>query len=154
MKTRLYRSRTDRMVGGVCGGLGKYLGIDSTFVRLLFVLLALANGVGVLIYLVLWLIVPREGQAEAVSVEETIRTGAEEIAERARGLGDEMRETAPGLHQQTGPIIGTALIVLGVVFLLENLNFPWLWWLDLDVLWPLLLILAGLALLLRRAKGD
>jgi len=151
---KLYRSRTDKMLGGVCGGLGQYLGIDSTLVRLFFVLLALANGVGVLIYLVMWLIVPREGQAEEATTEETIRAGADEIAERAQAMGDEVREAVRGSHPQAGLIIGAALIVLGAYFLLQNLNFPWLWWLRFGFLWPVLLIVAGLALLLRRAKGE
>ena len=151
---KLYRSRTDKMLGGVCGGLGQYLGIDSTLVRLFFVLLALANGVGVLIYFVMWLIVPREGQAEEATTEETIRAGADEIAERAQAMGDEVREAVRGPHLQAGIIIGAALIVLGAYFLLQNLNFPWLWWLRFGFLWPVLLIVAGLALLLRRAKGE
>jgi len=46
------------------------------------------------------------------------------------------------------------LIALGAVFLLQNLNLAWLRWLDFDVLWPVLLIVAGLALLLRRVKGE
>lgn len=154
MKTKLYRSQTDSMIGGVCGGLGQYLGIDSTIVRLFFVLLVLGNGVGVLIYLVLWLIVPREGQAEEATVEETIRAGAGEIAERARALGDDLREAARSPNPQAGLIIGAALIVLGVVFLLQNLDIAWLRWLNFDVLWPVLLVVAGLALLLRRVKGE
>ena len=154
MVTKLYRSRTDKMLGGVCAGLGQYLGIDPTIVRLFFVLLALAEGVGVLIYFALWLIVPREDRAEAATVEETIRAGAGEIAERARTLGYEAREAVRGPHPQAGLLIGAVLIVLGAVFLLQNLSFPWLWWLDLDVLWPILLVVAGLFLLLRRAKGK
>ncbi|HEX9116593.1 MAG TPA: PspC domain-containing protein, partial [Anaerolineae bacterium] len=59
MSTRLYRSRKDHMVAGVCGGLGEYLGIDSTLVRLFFVLLALPGaGVGFALYLILWVILP------------------------------------------------------------------------------------------------
>lgn len=58
MARRLYRSRTEKMLGGVCGGLGELLDIDPTIVRLVFVLLALWGGSGVLIYLVLWLIAP------------------------------------------------------------------------------------------------
>lgn len=154
MNTKLCRSRTDSMIGGVCGGLGQYLGIDSTIVRLFFVLLALGNGVGALIYLLLWLIVPREGQAEETTMEETIRAGAGEIAERARALGDDLREAVRHPNPQAGLIIGVALTVLGVVFLLQNLNLTWLRWLDFDVLWPVLLIVAGLALLLRRVKGE
>ena len=57
---RLYRSRTDRMIGGVCGGLGKYLNIDPTLVRLLMVALALFGGPGLVIYLVMLIIVPEE----------------------------------------------------------------------------------------------
>lgn len=58
MARRLYRSKTEKMLGGVCGGLGELLDIDPTIVRLVFVLLALWGGSGILIYLVLWLIAP------------------------------------------------------------------------------------------------
>lgn len=57
---RLIRSRDDRMLFGVCAGLAQYLGIDPVIVRLLAVLLTLWNGVGLLIYLVLAIIVPQE----------------------------------------------------------------------------------------------
>jgi len=57
---RITRSRTDRVVAGVAGGLAAYFNIDPTFVRLAFVVLALLNGFGALLYLVLWLIVPND----------------------------------------------------------------------------------------------
>lgn len=57
---RLYRSRSDRMIAGVAGGLGEYLGIDATIIRLLFVLTFFGAGSGVLIYLVMLLVVPEE----------------------------------------------------------------------------------------------
>lgn len=155
MNTRLYRSRTDAMIGGVCGGLGKYLGIDSIFVRLFFVLLALAgNGIGALIYFLLWIIVPLEGQSEDATLRETVRTGSEEIAGHARAVGEDLRNMVSRPHPQTGLVIGAALIILGTYFLLENLRFPWLRWLDFNVLWPTLLIIGGLALLLRRTRGG
>lgn len=59
-KRKLYRSESDRMVGGVCGGLGDYLDIDSTLVRIIFVALALMGGPGFLVYLILLIIVPSE----------------------------------------------------------------------------------------------
>lgn len=55
---RLYRSRTNVMLGGVCAGLADYFNLDPTIMRLIFVLLALLGGHGVLVYLILWLIVP------------------------------------------------------------------------------------------------
>jgi phage shock protein C len=57
---RLTRSRTDRMIAGVCGGFAAYSGIDATIVRLLMVLLAAFGGGGVLLYLVAWVLVPEE----------------------------------------------------------------------------------------------
>ena len=57
---RLYRSRTDRMIGGVCGGLGKYLNVDPTLVRLVFALTALFGGPGLLAYLIMLIVVPEE----------------------------------------------------------------------------------------------
>lgn len=57
---RLYRSRTERMLGGVCGGLGVYFTIDPTLIRVLFVVLALGSGAGLIAYLLLLIIVPIE----------------------------------------------------------------------------------------------
>ena len=62
MERKLYRSRSDVMLGGVCAGLGHYLDLDPTVVRVVFALLALAGGHGLLLYLILWLIVPPEPQ--------------------------------------------------------------------------------------------
>ncbi len=63
---KLYRSVNDRMVAGVCGGLGQYLGIDTTVVRLIFVLLALAGGPGILAYIVLWIVVPEDSMTPPI----------------------------------------------------------------------------------------
>ena len=62
---RLYRSRTDRMLGGVCGGLGAYLSLDPTLIRVIAVLLAVLTGFipGLIVYLVMMLIVPLEPAA-------------------------------------------------------------------------------------------
>ena len=63
---KLYRSRTERWLAGVCGGLGNYFGVDPTLVRVIFVILSLTFGSGLLIYLVLWLIIPNEPEATPV----------------------------------------------------------------------------------------
>lgn len=64
MQPRLTRSRTDRMIAGVCGGLGHYFGIDPVIVRLIFVVLAITTFITPLIYPVLWLIMPQGGQPQ------------------------------------------------------------------------------------------
>ena len=77
---KLYRSRSDRMIGGVAAGLGDYLNVDTTIMRLLFVFFALAGGPGILVYLVMLLVVPEEplGAAEAVVEAEEVAEPVEE----------------------------------------------------------------------------
>jgi phage shock protein C len=57
---KLYRSKTNRKLAGVCGGLAQYFNIDATIIRVLFVVLAILGGSGLLLYLALWIIVPKE----------------------------------------------------------------------------------------------
>ncbi len=60
--SRLMRSRSDQMIGGVCAGLAKYFALDPTLVRLVFVLMLLFGGHGFLIYLILWVVMPLENE--------------------------------------------------------------------------------------------
>ncbi len=60
---RLYRSRRDRMIGGVAGGLAEYLATDPTVIRLAFALSILLGGAGVIAYLIMWVVIPEEPQA-------------------------------------------------------------------------------------------
>lgn len=61
MDKKLYLSNTNKKVGGVCGGVGEYFGIDPTIVRLLWFLSIFLSGFGLLAYLVAWIIMPRRG---------------------------------------------------------------------------------------------
>ncbi len=67
MDTRLVRSRDDKLIAGVCGGLARALGVDSTIVRLVFVLSVFAAGVSPLIYVILWIVMPEEAPASSYS---------------------------------------------------------------------------------------
>jgi len=64
MRPRLTRSRTDAVIAGVCGGLGEYFTIDPIIARLFFVLVTFSSGIGVPVYLLLWLIMPRKRESE------------------------------------------------------------------------------------------
>ena len=162
MTNKLFRSRSDKMLGGVCGGLAAYLGIDSTLVRLFFVLLALGPGIGVLVYIIMWILVPEEGEerpwqpkfGEAGGSAGEAQPASEMIGERARAMGAELRQAVQHPHPKAGLIIGGALIVLGGLYLLENLNIPALRWIQFDSLWPFLLILAVVALPGRQLSGT
>lgn len=149
MTNQLYRSRTDVMLGGVCGGLARYLRIDATLVRLVAVILALSNGIGVILYLVLWIIVPQEPATGLAA--DTTTSGADEVAQRIRTLGSDVGTAVSTAHPRAGFLIGGALIVMGALFLLERMNLIWF---DSNIVWPLLLIAGGAALLVRRARGG
>ncbi|HEV2681054.1 MAG TPA: PspC domain-containing protein [Rhodanobacter sp.] len=58
MEKRLYRSRNDRKLAGVCGGIAEYYGWDPTMVRVAWIVLTLLGGSGILIYLIMWLVMP------------------------------------------------------------------------------------------------
>lgn len=60
---RLYRSRTDKQIAGVCGGLAKYFDLDATIVRLIFIAISLAGGPGLILYIVLAIVIPEEDLA-------------------------------------------------------------------------------------------
>jgi phage shock protein C len=57
---KLYRSKANRKLAGVCGGLAQYFNVDATLIRVLFVLLAVLGGSGLVLYLAMWIIVPNE----------------------------------------------------------------------------------------------
>jgi phage shock protein C len=142
---RLYRSKTDSMIGGVCGGVGAYFGIDPTLVRLIFVLLAIFGGGGVLFYLILWIVIPLEGRSPATS-QQIIQDNAQEVADRAREFGKGIERGFNSSPQTTprnnGVLFGVVLIVLGGLFLLQNLLH-----ISFGQFWPVILIVIGLAML-------
>lgn len=78
---RLTRSKTERWIGGVCGGIGNYFNLDPTVIRVIFVLAALILGGGLLIYLILWLIIPLEAETDAVVAEPAAEEAPEEEGE-------------------------------------------------------------------------
>jgi phage shock protein PspC (stress-responsive transcriptional regulator) len=57
---RVYRSRTDRVLGGVCSGLGKYFGLDPVLLRVLWAIAFFVGGAGLLAYIIAWIIIPEE----------------------------------------------------------------------------------------------
>lgn len=158
MDNRLHRSRKERMIGGVCGGLAEYFRIDPTLVRLVFVLLTLANGMGVLAYLILWVIMPEEERVSAPT-EEVMRENIQEIGKEARRVEEEIKSAFGGEEGKEEPKPappsrtlwpGVILILLGSFFLLKNLSL--LWWFDWGKLWPLILIAIGVIILVDRLR--
>lgn len=57
---KLYRSKSNRILAGVCGGIGEYFKVDPTIVRLLWLLISITGGAGVIAYIIAWIIIPKE----------------------------------------------------------------------------------------------
>lgn len=87
---RITRSRDERIIAGVAGGLAAYFGIDPLFIRIGFIVLALFNGIGIMLYLALWLIVPNanslsEGRATVQEAIVEMQAFVGELIARVRG---------------------------------------------------------------------
>ncbi len=154
MEKRLYRSRSDRMIWGVCGGLAKYFDIDPTIVRIIAVLLVFASGAGILAYIILAIVVPLEN-SPVTEPKDVIKENVEEMKQTASHIGQEIRstfareegtsgETAKGRHRSRN-VLGLIVIVIGILFLLASFNL--LWWLNWRYLWPLILVAIGLLII-------
>ena len=145
-KARLLRSDTDKMLSGVCGGIATYLGVNSVFVRLAFLVLAFASGVGFLIYLILMVIMPSEAKFD----QESSRILQDNLDQYGNDINSNVKRIR--IHPQGPAIAAGSLIVLGFYLLFSNLG--WLAWLGSGVFWALLLIGAGIYLMTRRNKEN
>jgi phage shock protein PspC (stress-responsive transcriptional regulator) len=152
MQNRLYRSSTDKMLGGVCAGLGKYLRVDITIVRLFFVVLTMVGGFGPVLYFILWIVVPSEEHATPPG--QTEHLDGPELRERAGMVRDDFVNAVSSPSQNTAKFIGIALVLMGGFLVLKQLNVTWLSWLNSGVIWAALILLAGVALLVRGTRGD
>ena len=120
----LRRSPDDKVIAGVCGGLGRYLGVDSVLLRIAFVILAVAGGGGILIYVVAWILIPEEREGENLG---TVKPAGQEV---------------------TRLIVGGALIAIGTILLL-NLSLPRIG----KYFWPLALIAIGVAVVIQASAS-
>lgn len=151
MSTRLTKSKSDRVIEGVCGGIAEYFGIDPVIVRLIFVVLLFINGIGFFIYIILAIIMPKPEKLDQ-SPKETIRENAQEMGERVKevgeGLGIAFSKNNVEKHSHRTGWFGIILILLGIILLLDNLNL--IRWFDKDLLWPIIIIFIGAWLLIKR----
>ena len=92
MKKKLYRSKKDHMIAGVCGGIAEYFDVDSTLVRLLVVLFAILGGSGILFYIISWIIIPKKSEQVSDDKFEKIEEPKEKIKKRAKEVVKEVKE--------------------------------------------------------------
>lgn len=160
MSTRLERSTTNRVVGGVCGGIAEYLQVDVTLVRVFFVVATfLTAGLGLLAYIVLLVLMPLPGQPQpfvqgsAAPTSPTSAATTEPMGEAPEPRTAPVTAAAPADPEATErrrAMFGYVLVALGAVFLLGNLGaFRIVRW---DLIWPLVFVAAGVLLLAQRMR--
>lgn len=146
---RLYRSRKNRVIAGVCGGIAEYLDVDPVLVRIIAVVLLFVGGGSLIAYIIGMIIIPDESKP--------IVPGAD--------LSSNPNPPPPppaALNQsgRTGSlIVGVILLALGMTFLLRNIPFFrhyywWFWNMGWNFFWPSILIVIGLWIILRAAKKE
>lgn len=97
MQPRLKRSATETMVAGVCGGLAEYFAVDPVIVRLIFVLVTLTSGIGVPVYVLLWIIMPK---GDPVPGQSSIEQGAKQFSDEVAQLGQQLSQEASRLGRE------------------------------------------------------
>ncbi|HSW68013.1 MAG TPA: PspC domain-containing protein [Bacteroidales bacterium] len=137
-KQRLYRSKTSRVIGGVSGGIGEFFDIDPVIIRIVFVLLTIFGGSGILIYFIMWIVVPDNpsgGSGFASSEPYTPQDAPEK---------EEHTEDQKFSRRSRGSLIGgTILIGIGSLVLADRF-FPNFYFSDF---WPVVLIAVGVVLI-------
>jgi len=144
---RLYRSRKNRVIAGVCGGIAEYLDVDPVPVRLIAVLLLFVGGGSLIAYIVGMIIIPDQPLG--------FPTNAEPAS--SQNLVPPPPWQKPGNNGTL--IIGAILMLLGTVFLLRNIPFLhqyywWFWNMGWNFFWPSLLILIGVIIILRATQNS
>ena len=115
---QLRRSKRDRVLGGVCGGLGRYLGVDPVVLRIVMVALVF-TGAGVPLYIVAWIVIPE-------------------------ATGAEPEPPAPSDRHAATIVVGAALIALGALLMLRS----FVSWFDSGFFWPLVVVAGGIFLVM------
>lgn len=142
---RLYRSPNNSIFGGVCGGLGDYFSMDPVIFRALFAVAFFAGGGGLLVYIVLWIITPRQPYPSGTSFSSTTE-------KKGTNPGDEFKpETVENQkrHKANGSVwAGLILIGLGGIFLIDRFISR----IDFGDFWPLILVAVGIVLIINSIK--
>ncbi len=146
MTRRLYRSRTDTVLGGVAAGLAHYLNADPALVRIAWaILVPITGGAAFLAYIVAWIVVPEEPAPAAGTPADPADPG--DAAMPALDGTSTTVQSAPD-NGRAGLVVGIGLVVIGVWFLVRDYlpDFNW------NLVWPAILIGIGALILINSSR--
>ena len=134
MEKKLQRDKGHSVIGGVCAGLANYLDLDPTLVRLLFAFMVLFAGTGILLYVILWIVMPAGYPLPAADTVEGVVVDTGESPNASKG----------------SLVFGLVLIGIGALGLLHRFvpEFNW------QVIWPVFLIVLGIVLIIPKTKKS
>ena len=137
MPKKLYKSKEDRVIAGVAGGLGEYFEIDPVIIRVLFVVALLAGGGGFIAYVILMIVMPEENEVNSETKKEIKEDG-----KKVEKSADNRRIT-----KQVNYTAGFVLMAAGVLLLLDQFTvFP------ITELWPVLIIALAVGVIINGAS--
>ena len=156
---KLHRSQNDKIIAGIAGGLAEYFEVDPTIIRLIFVLITLFGGSGVLLYLILWVLIPKDSEGKMVIDKDRVKEVAEEIKNKAEDIGKGIKEEfkkedvqkSKEKSRKSGGLFGWILVIAGILFLI-NIFYPISFRYFAFRYWPIGLILLGFILIFRSGR--
>lgn len=159
MEKKLERDEQHKMIAGVCAGLANYFDVDITIVRGIFVISMILHGVGVLPYIILWIIMPKKityrfdtGFKPGVDYTMPPQNGPVDysIPNNPFGHAAGSPYVQPKKKSGAGLVVGMALVAFGAFFLLENFDLLPDW--DFGKLWPVVLVALGVLMIFSPKK--
>jgi phage shock protein C len=155
MEKKLYRDERRKVIGGVCAGLADYFDIDIAIIRALFLLTFIFMGTGLMVYIVLWIVLPKKDYGFCnpevdyrVPPQEPFTSYSKMPPKTDNPFGSPTKKGA----STAGLIIGVILIFIGASFLLHEFNMFRFW--HMGKLWPVILVVAGLAIMVSGNKSK
>jgi phage shock protein PspC (stress-responsive transcriptional regulator) len=145
MQNRLVRPENGRILAGVCAGLADWIGIDVTIVRLIFIVFGVMTGSGLLIYLILWVIMPSANEAPHAQGDLSYRAGQ---------MRDDFIQATSRPNMDALKLFGGVLVALGVFYLVKEIRPEWFYWANKGVMWAIVLIGVGAIFVVRALRGD
>jgi len=144
MEKKLYRSRNKKVIAGIAGGLGDYIGVDPVIIRIILILITIINGIGILIYIIMWIVIQEEPGKNTAKNNPGVDTGGSKSEETlGSNIDNPQNIVTPESSTKGRVVFGAILIGIGLMFLFEKFIPSF----DFEVLFSVGVILLGIFLI-------
>ncbi len=137
---KLYRNEEEAIFAGVCSGLADYFDLDVTLMRVIFVILVIGGGSGLLIYIILWIVTPIKKDGVVIDHKDDVKKFVEDAGKKTKTMAKEIKKEIKSSNKRSGSLLGMILMALGILILVEKIIPMVIRW---DYVWPGILIFVG-----------